>query len=90
MKQKTIKAKVYGIPDSGLFKTDYEDPISKRKVFREEISTTLKLISDDKNELPYPVKKCMEVMNDMVNCTDVTNYAKYITAPLLLVQSTYD
>lgn len=29
-------------------------------------------------------------MNDMVNCTDVTNYAKYITAPLLIVQSTYD
>ena len=32
----------------------------------------------------------MEVLDDMVDCTDVTNYAKYITASLLIVQSTYD
>ena len=32
----------------------------------------------------------MDVLDDMVDCTDVTNYAKYITAPLLIVQSTYD
>lgn len=32
----------------------------------------------------------MEVFDDLVDCTDVSNYAQYITAPLLIVQSTYD
>lgn len=42
----TKKAKVYAIPDSGFFITDYESPIYQAKVLRAVSEPLMKLVFD--------------------------------------------
>ena len=88
--QQTKTSKVYGIPDSGLFLIDFYSPIVDEKVVRVRAEHLLGLVGDDKNELPKPVQECFNEIGDLTNCYDASNYAKYITAPFLMIQSTYD
>ena len=41
---KTITAKVYSIPDSGLFLTDYYSPLAGYKIIRERARGLLELV----------------------------------------------
>ena len=42
--ERTIKAKVYSIPDSGFFLTDYYSPIWKAKILREQAQVIMNII----------------------------------------------
>jgi hypothetical protein len=53
------KAKVYSIPDSGLFITDYFSPIVGEKVVAEKILNLLKLVTTEAIDLPEPVRLCL-------------------------------
>ena len=90
LKEHTKTSKVYGMPDSGLFLTDFYSPIVEKKVIRVETENLLKLVGKDEKELPGPVRKCIEKLDDLVSCYDASNYAENIHAPLFLIQSTYD
>lgn len=49
--------------------------------------------TESEDELPEPVKKCIKspkFLNDFVNCFNSGNYAQYLTAPTLVIQSPYD
>jgi hypothetical protein len=57
----TKKAKVYLIPDSGLFLTDYYSPLREQKTLRVLATDLMKLvIQDGQDVLPVPMQKCME------------------------------
>ena len=43
--QNTKKAKVYGIPDSGFFVTDYFSQIAQQKVLRDRAYNLLNLVN---------------------------------------------
>ena len=86
----TKSAKIYSIPDSGLFLLDYESPITKQKIVKIQTSNLLTLIGNSSQSYPEPVKKCYNHIHDLVLCLDASNFAEYITAPMFLVQSSYD
>ena len=86
----TKTSKILAIADSGLFITDYYSPIAKEKIIRVRAENLLKLIGQDFEAFPEPIKKCYNDTQDVVTCFDASNYAKYITAPLLMIESTYD
>jgi len=47
-------AKVYAIPDSGLFITDYYSPIARMSVIRIYAENLFKLINNEEIGFPYP------------------------------------
>jgi hypothetical protein len=44
--ENTKKAKIYSLPDSGFFITDYESPLIGRKVLREQATPLFNLVYD--------------------------------------------
>lgn len=88
----TKKAKVYLMPDSGLFLTDYYSPLREQKTLRVLATDLMKLvIQDGQDFLPVPMQKCMEEYDqDIVYCCNAEKYAKHIEAPILMIQSPYD
>lgn len=50
---KTVTAKVYSIPDSGLFLTDYYSPLVGEKVIRDKARALLDLVWNDQQ---YPLE----------------------------------
>ncbi len=51
--EKAITSKVFSIPDSGLFLTDYYSPIAKKKVIREDSKALLEIVWADQR---YPLE----------------------------------
>ena len=90
LKEHTKTAKVYGMPDSGLFLTDFYSAIVDQKVIRVIGENLLKLVGTDEKELPEPVRMCIHKLNDLVSCYDASNYAENIHAPLFIIESPYD
>ena len=50
----------------------------------------LKLVGSSESEMPEPVRKCYEELQDLVSCYDASNYGKYLNGPLLMIESPYD
>lgn len=72
----TKSAKVYALPDSGFFITDYYSPIVKTKVIRTRGSNLLSLIDYDSDYMPDPIQRCLKKENfDLVDCLNSGNYA---------------
>lgn len=85
---KTVTAKVYSIPDSGLFLTDYYSPLAGQKVIREKARALLDLVW---NGQQFPIEDCLKQFNnDTVQCFNAQNLVKYIKTPMLIIQSPYD
>lgn len=81
---------MYATPDSGFFITDYESPIYGTKILRAYAEPLMNLVYN-KTEVPEPVAKCVDEPNfDVVDCMNSANYAKYLKAPLFIIQSPYD
>lgn len=81
----TKKAKVYGIPDSGFFITDYYSEIAQEKLIRNRAINLLNLINS-KDEMPEPIQKCLDKPGlDIVDCLNSGNYIEFLRAPLLIV-----
>lgn len=88
--ENTKKAKVYAIPDSGFFITDYYSPIVGMKVIRIMAENLFKLINTD-DEVSFPLSQCFDDFDgDIVSCYNSANLAKYMKAPMLIVESHYD
>ena len=47
----------------------------------------MELVGTDENEFPGPVRLCLDSDEklDIISCSDASNYAKYIKAPLLII-----
>lgn len=80
------------MPDSGLFLTDYYSPLAEEKVIRVRATQLLKLVTEANEQLlPEPIQKCLEEHDDdIVVCCNAANYAKFIEAPIFMIQSPYD
>lgn len=82
----TKSAKVFALPDSGFFITDYYSPIVKTKVIRTRGSNLLSLIDNDTADLPDPVQKCLQKEKfDLVDCLNSGNYAEFLKVPTFII-----
>ena len=86
--EKAITSKVFSIPDSGLFLTDYYSPIVNVKVIRYMSQALIDIVWENKT---YPLEKCVEEFNnDTVMCFNAANLIKFRKVPMLILQSSYD
>lgn len=53
---KSITAKIYSIPDSGLFLTDYYSPLVGMKIIREVSKSLIHLAWGSQQ---YPIEECL-------------------------------
>lgn len=53
---KSITAKIYSIPDSGLFLTDYYSPLAGMKIIRERSKALIDLAWGSQQ---YPIEECL-------------------------------
>ncbi len=70
----TKTSKVYGIPDSGFFITDYYSEIAHEKLVRNRAMNLLNLINNY-TEMPDPIQKCLQKPGlDIIDCLNSGNY----------------
>lgn len=88
--ENTRKAKVYAMPDSGFFITDFYSAIVGKKMLREDAQVLLNLVYN-KTQMPGPINSCLEEPGfDLVDCFNAANYAEHLKAPIFMIQSAYD
>ena len=79
----TKKAKVYAIPDSGLFLVDYVTPLYNISIIRENSKSIIDIAMGHTH---YPIGGCLnEFNNDFVECFNAFNLIKYNKAPMLII-----
>lgn len=86
----TRKAKIYSMPDSGYFNTDYYSPIVGKKLLREDAQVLLNFVFNE-TDMPEPILECKKEPGfDVVDCFNAANYAKFLKTPIFMIQSPYD
>ena len=91
LRANTKKAKVVGIPDSGVFIDDFFSPIAQKQVTLEKFENLLKVVGmPEGDDLPLCAKRCIEATKNESLCTTTPAYLNYVESPLLVIESTYD
>jgi hypothetical protein len=85
----TKKAKVYAIPDSGLFVTEFFSPLTGIQTIKLMAENLFALIQDEGTGFPLP--ECLKKYNnEYFHCYNAANLAPYLKAPMFIVESAYD
>ena len=80
---RAIKAKVFAMPDSGLFLTNYISPLYGKNLLRERAQTMIDLAMSG---MRYPLENCLDRFNnDILTCLDATNLAQDLKVPTLII-----
>ena len=92
VKYHTKTSKVYGMPDSGMFISDYYSPIFKKQYALNRFMNLQKLVGTptDSVDIPPPVQKCIDKTQNITYCKTSTVYLDYVESPLMIIESPYD
>jgi hypothetical protein len=86
--ENTKTAKVYAIPDSGLFITEYFSPFAKMETLKAFSESLFKITLEEGNGFPIP--ECLKEFDGSYHCYNAANLAPYLKAPILIIESPYD
>jgi hypothetical protein len=81
--ENTKKAKVYAIPDSGLFITEYYSPFAKMETIKAVSESLFKITLSEGNGFPIP--ECIKEFDGYYHCYNAANLGKYLKAPFLII-----